>query len=113
MARRSREVGAAGIRASADAVRALCGRPPTIPEGDFYPGPGEPPQVDTQGSRPPERSILKGLSKASSAKPAAIHDIDFGGDWIASIGGEWMALSCPTRWVERSDRAGSVWCRSK
>jgi hypothetical protein len=49
--------------------------------------------VDTLGSRPAESSILKGLSKASSAKPALIHDVDVGGDWIASIAGECMALA--------------------
>ena len=51
--------------------RAQCGLAPTIPEGDFYPSPGWPPQVDTLGSRPPESPILKGLSIAS-ARPTRV-----------------------------------------
>ena len=49
---------------------APCGQARSIPEGDFYPSPGQPPQVASLGTRPPHRPILKGLSNPqSNARP--------------------------------------------
>ena len=67
--------------------------------------------MDTQGSRPSESSILKGLSKASFAQPAEILNIDVGGDLIAPIEGEWRSCHARRDGGGGDDSAGSSWGR--
>ena len=97
----------AGLQTKHDATLALCGRPPTIPEGDFYPSPGLPPLVATPGSHPHSDSILKGLSTAPSARSASVHDIDAGGA-LPRLAGEWRHCHAVRGCVEHIDGAGHV-----